>query len=560
MLVCYKFNNFLGDRMLSALHIKKLFPSIFYIFLLLNLNLTLSLNAFSATWENISKNENVEYSYDKDSIIGSAKNKEIYIKVNILKDPKEGDKSRLLRFLINCSTSTLLLDEIKRYSEFELKGVETVFKGNTTETTPKPNTVGQRYIDVACGASINNNSYASTTTTPPIQNNTPNASAPRAPSEIINSNSLPQTYTFIGNGFMSNFARCNVEVKVPGISPFDVLFQEQPFKFTFTIPPDQGNKNLKITYIGKFKFLANIQPCNFKGDIFLNEIIANEWKNERIAFIKNSSWANRYDNTISNVNYCLGVGFNHFGLNFSEDPPYDSSVLYPRPTEDKSRRIFQACNSIIDKQQYLENNVSCTINDRGNNIKTVCDKSLFTDSQGVKKVDFKQAVIALLNNEEVKIGTWETKQAEGKRLAQLEQERKALAAAEAQRLWRETPEGKKAQAQEDARLRKIALEEEAKERERKLANERYRKEREAKEKITAENCSKATSMSVGASEQMATALKVSVSGIRLLRTESFGSWCSAIVDTPKGIKRCKSEVMIKGNDVWVHFTPFLDCN
>ncbi len=152
--------------MISTLRVKKLFPSAFCIVLLLNL--TLSLNAFSATWENISKNESVEYSYDKDSIIGSAINKEIYIKVNILKDPKEGDKSRLLRFLINCSTSTLLLDEIKRYSEFELKGVETVFKGNTTETTPKPNTVGQRYIDVACGASINkviqpNNNSESTT-------------------------------------------------------------------------------------------------------------------------------------------------------------------------------------------------------------------------------------------------------------------------------------------------------------------------------------------------------------------------------------------------------------
>ena len=127
-------------------------------------------------------------------------------------------------------------------------------------------------------------------------------------------------------------------------------------------------------------------------------------------------------------------------------------------------------------------------------------------------------------------------------------------------MWRETPEGKKAQAEEDARLRRIALEEEAKERERKLANERYRKEREAKDKITAENCNRATGMSVGAAEQMATALKVSVSGIKLLRTESFGNWCSAIVDTPKGIKRCKSEVMIKGNDAWVHFTPFLDCN
>ena len=115
--------------MLPTMQIKKLLPSTFYIFLLLNL--TLNQNAFSATWKIISKNEIVEYSFDQESIVGTAKNKEISIKVNILKDPKEGDKSRLLRFLISCSNSTLLLDEIKRYSEYELKGVETVFKGNT---------------------------------------------------------------------------------------------------------------------------------------------------------------------------------------------------------------------------------------------------------------------------------------------------------------------------------------------------------------------------------------------------------------------------------------------
>ena len=285
--------------------------------------------------------------------------------------------------------------------------------------------------------------------------------------EIKNtSNNLPQTYTYSANGFMKNIARCNVEVKVPGVSDFDVIFQDQPFTFTFTVPPTQSNNNLKISFIGKLKFLANIQPCNFRGEVYLNEIIANEWKYERSIFIRNANWANRYNNVLSNVNYCLNVGFAHFGMNFSEDGPYDSTVLYVRPSDDRSKKIFKACDSIIDKQQYLENNVPCTINDKGNNINTICDKSLYTATQGIRKVDFKQAVIALLNSEEVKIGSWETKQAEEKRLALLEQQKKAVAAAEAQRLWRETPEGKKAQAEEDARLRRIALEEEAKERER----------------------------------------------------------------------------------------------
>jgi hypothetical protein len=148
---------------------KKYLPSAFYIFFLLNL--TLNQNAFSATWKNISKNESGEYSFDQESIIGSVNNKEISIKVNILKDPKEGDKSRLLRYLINCSTSTLLLNEVKRYSEFELNGVETVFKVNATETVPKPNTLGQRYIDIACGTSSNNSLNVSKANTPPSQIN-----------------------------------------------------------------------------------------------------------------------------------------------------------------------------------------------------------------------------------------------------------------------------------------------------------------------------------------------------------------------------------------------------
>ena len=165
--------------MLQTLQIKKFFPSVFYIVLLLNI--TLNQNAFSATWKNISKNESGEYSFDQESILGSTNNKEISIKVNILKDPKEGDKSRLLRYLINCSTSTLLLNEVKRYSESELKGVETVFKVNATETIPKPNTLGQRYIDIACGTSSNNSSNASTPTTPSIQNNNTNTSTASPP-------------------------------------------------------------------------------------------------------------------------------------------------------------------------------------------------------------------------------------------------------------------------------------------------------------------------------------------------------------------------------------------
>lgn len=345
------------------------------------------------------------------------------------------------------------------------------------------------------------------------------------------SSSLPQTYTYTNNRFINNLARCNVEVKVPGISEFDVLYQDNNLKFTFTVPPDQGGKNLKITFAGRLKFLANIQPCNFKGEFYLNEIISNEWKNERGIFIKNSSWANRYNNVEVNVNYCLNVGFNHLGLKFSEDPPYDSSFLYPRPSEDKSKKIFHACNSIIDKQQYVENNVPCIINDKGNNIKTVCDKSLYTDTIGIKKVDFKQAVIALLNNEEVKIGAWETKQAEEKRLAQLEQEKKALAAAEVQRLWRESPEGKKYLAEEESKRKKA-------EDEKRIENERRRNEEESKTAKVRQQCEKMKSWASDSRELIASALKTSVSSVSLIRFQ-MGQWrCLAVVDTPRGPEKC----------------------
>ena len=102
---------------------------------------------------------------------------------------------------------------------------------------------------------------------------------------------------------------------------------------------------------------------------------------------------------------------------------------------------------------------------------------------------------------------------------------------------------------------------EKQEKEKQARVERYRIEREANEKISSQNCKKATGMSVGASERLSEALKVSVSSIRFIRTEYFGNnYCEAVIDTPKGIKKCKAEVIVKDSNVWVHLNPMLDCH
>jgi hypothetical protein len=146
-----------------------------YYFFLISISafLILLLNPFqevhSATWKTFSKNDNFDYSFDSESISGNTENTKISIKINVLKDAKEGDKSRFLQYTVNCNDSKLRLDEFKRYSEAELKGSETVGKGNIAFSTPQPNTMGQVFVQTACLESLTNTSNITSIKNPSIQ-------------------------------------------------------------------------------------------------------------------------------------------------------------------------------------------------------------------------------------------------------------------------------------------------------------------------------------------------------------------------------------------------------
>ena len=161
------------------------FPN--FIYILFFFNLILCSQVYSATWKSISKNDINEISYDQESLKGTLENRKINIKINVLKDPKEGDKSRLLQYSVNCNESILKLEEVRRYSESELNGTEAVFKGNDKGNVPQPNTFGQKYLSLAC--------YENT---PAINNATPTTNLSPATNEPSWGNA--GEVNFIGQG------------------------------------------------------------------------------------------------------------------------------------------------------------------------------------------------------------------------------------------------------------------------------------------------------------------------------------------------------------------------
>ena len=362
--------------MLPALQIKKFFPIALYITLLLIP--ILNQHALSATWRNINKNENFEYSFDQDSIISYEQNKKISIKVNVLKDPKEGDKSRLLRFTINCINSTLLLEEIKRYSELELQGVETVFKGNNKETTPPPNTIGKRYIDIAC----NNSSNASIASAPPSQFNFNYVS--KFDSNDIKYRLLDKTFNKeLMEGFQFNYSFIHslywqLKNEANSTSPYDIAARKA---FMPQFNSIENNIRGMNNFIENIARSINVQPklvYEAFGIEFNNNGLLNENKIQKIAngrLTSNNYWF-RYGGTGRSVNEWYDT----------KDPKFLFESFYPQ--------YISEYNSDIPKllafaKEYEEAQIKAAQqrDDRQKWLQTAEGKKYLADEEAKRKKD-----------------------------------------------------------------------------------------------------------------------------------------------------------------------------
>lgn len=391
-------------------------------------------------------------------------------------------------------------------------------------------------------------SFAASAQLPPIK-----IEQPPNDKEILYQVPLP----FFHNQYSNLSDSCKFEFKVNDTKTHTYKL-DPPYNIPILIDKDYTGDikiewNNKVT-LGSTLFTALVDKlpvCISSGKIYLSEIYASTWINlERT-----------YEAAKAGSSLCLSHGMKFKGMPYSRTR-IENQNTYPSIFHPTAIQVKEACATIVNTQ--LNQNYDCQVGQE--NRKTKCNDVWAEPLYGkyVQYTGQTQVIEAMLLDKKLQVVGFETAQANQEyreRLAKQEQDRIRLAEEqEKRRLWLLSPEGRKYLAEEEAKRRKAELEEEAKEKEKRAQAERDQRQREAQDKLTAENCKKATGMSVGASEQLATALKVSVSTIRLLRTQSYGSWCEAVVDTPKGIHRCKSEVRVKDNNIWVHFTPMMHCN
>ena len=128
--------------------------------------------AWAESWKTLGKSETGEYFFDADSLKGSPDDKKINIKVNVIGEARDGAKSKFLSITVNCNDSSYLMEALKTYDTVDLSGAErTLNVQNQKRWEAKPKTIGQLYVDAACGksnsATAANNSTSGTATAAP---------------------------------------------------------------------------------------------------------------------------------------------------------------------------------------------------------------------------------------------------------------------------------------------------------------------------------------------------------------------------------------------------------
>lgn len=257
------------------------------------------------------------------------------------------------------------------------------------------------------------------------------------------------TYSINLGNQNSNIGRCAVNVGIDGVGAIDLVASAPNYAVSFNIPASQNKNHLvKVKGIIKWGLPPNNAPaCSVDGEIYINQIILDEWKpiNEKFAGTESLR--------------CVNLGVRR--VNESIDGSPASQKLFLRPSDSTSKKIFEVCDELLTVP--LEKNVACDVTD--GKVKSVCDEDFFSPTNPNRKLSFEAALYARLEGQEVRRGLWETtaahaaraerqaKEDEQRRLR--EEERQKIAKQREEReAWLKTPAGKKYLAEEDAKRRK----------------------------------------------------------------------------------------------------------
>jgi hypothetical protein len=355
---------------------------------------------------------------------------------------------------------------------------------------------------------------------------------------------------------------CSIEISIRGKKDQRTIEPQGPEQTVDFEGQELGES--EIRWEGKFRMrgLKSISACSSSGVI-------------KVVTVPNSEqlkaeWARFFSSLSVDEQSCVRFGLRYKQVLFEET---EARIKIESPTSPASSQVVSKCKAfLVTKTLWGESNKEdfpCTRDG---------EKSRCTGVYAARRAD--GTLFAISREEALKnqldglvwttagVETQDAKQrrdmlaAEKKEAEELVRIAKAEAAEQERIAKAKAAELERIARAERDRLAKI--EQEAKEKEIQARRERERQEEEGKQKLIAENCKIATGLSVGAKEDLANALRVSVSSISLLRTSLWKTTsnkliCEAVVDTPKGTRACESEVFSDGKSTWVHFFPMLHC-
>lgn len=103
-------------------------------------------------WKSMGADSTRQVFYSPGSIQGELNDRKMKMKINFLGEIKDGNKSRVIEYSINCIERTYIFESLKNYTEIDLMGIEkTLLRPHGNEKkNALPNTLANQWVDIAC--------------------------------------------------------------------------------------------------------------------------------------------------------------------------------------------------------------------------------------------------------------------------------------------------------------------------------------------------------------------------------------------------------------------------
>jgi len=162
---------------------------------------------------------------------------------------------------------------------------------------------------------------------------------------------------------LSNIAKCNIDVMIPGKNVYGQEVESPSFEFLVDITPQELGI-IAIKWEGKTKFrgLATVMACPGDGAFNIN-VVSNSQQIREL-------WSKFFKQASAETGECVKVGLNYFNIKYDSLDPLTQLIS---PEDFKIKPIYEKCDNFF-KLPQPKNSISCVIPVL-NNLRTICDGS-----------------------------------------------------------------------------------------------------------------------------------------------------------------------------------------